>query len=192
VEQDDQTLPEAVLRLEALLAEENSRQNLCSRATTPEDLRRRLVRPCWRFAQLPVVAVAERVADLGTGGGLPGLLVALARPERPVHLVDSTLKKCRFLERAAAELGLPTVTVHHERIENLNLEPLPDLFCARFVADLATLERWTRRLRRPGSRLLVFKGEHEAAPARLRDLRLADRHPLDDDKQVLDYVCDPL
>lgn len=187
-----ETLPESVLQFEALLIAENAKQNLFSRSLTPALVRERLLLPCWRFATMPVVEAARQVLDIGSGGGLPGLLVALRKPERRVQLVESQQKKCRFLERAAEQLALPAVQVLRERVESLRLAEPPDMLCARFVADLATLERWTRHLRRPGSRLLVFKGMEEEAPERLRDLRLESSHAVDTDKRVLAYVSDPL
>lgn len=181
------SLPDAVLRFESMLREENTRQNLVSRTLGPAELRNRLILPCWRFAALPAVAKASTVVDIGSGGGLPGILVALRHPGHVVHLVDSQQKKCRFLSRCADELGLDLAVVHASRIEELQIDP-PDLFCARFVADLSRLEKWTRHLRKPGGRLLVFKGVDERAPLRLRNLRLESRHPIDSDKQVLGYV----
>jgi 16S rRNA (guanine527-N7)-methyltransferase len=185
-------LPATALRYGELLLEENRRQNLVSRELSREEVFARLLLPCWRFAELPAVVAARQVLDIGSGGGLPGILVALQQPQRRVHLVDASLKKCRFLESLKGDLDLPELRVHHGRVEKLHLDPLPDLLCARFVADLPRLEAWTRRLRQPGCRLLVFKGSQETAPGSLHDLRLVQRIPIEEDKDVWDYVSETL
>lgn len=100
-----------------------------------------------------------RVVDVGSGGGLPGLVVALVRPDLQVTLVESTKKKARFLAAAADELGV-RVEVIPERAEWLaEREPAGfDLATARAVAPLDRLVPLVLPLLRPGGSLYAVKG----------------------------------
>jgi 16S rRNA (guanine527-N7)-methyltransferase len=105
-----------------------------------------------------------RVLDIGSGGGLPGLVVAIARPDLEVHLLEATGKKATFLREAVAELGL-AVTVHHGRAEELASGELAgtfDLVTARAVAPLERLVPWSAPYLRPGGQLHAIKGERWA------------------------------
>ena len=102
-----------------------------------------------------------RLLDVGSGGGLPGLVIAMTQPQIDVHLLEATGKKARFLEDVARELGL-AVEVHHGRAEELARPPLADTFdvvTARAVAPLERLAPWCAPFLRPGGRLLAIKGE---------------------------------
>lgn len=102
-----------------------------------------------------------RLLDLGSGGGLPGLVIAIVRRDLEVHLLDSTRKKTAFLRDAAAELGVP-VTVHTGRAEELARPPLAssfDLVTARAVAPLATLVEWAVPYLKVDGLLYAVKGE---------------------------------
>lgn len=103
---------------------------------------------------------AGRVADLGSGAGLPGIVFAIWSAERSVALVESNLKKARFLRQVARELALPTVEVHQVRAEALALEPACDWLSARACASLAELLRLGGRWLKPGGRLLAMKGRY--------------------------------
>jgi len=102
-----------------------------------------------------------RLLDVGSGGGLPGLVIALVRPDLEVHLLEATKKKCDFLEQAIATLGL-NVTVHHGRAEDLAVGSLArtfDIVTARAVAPLDRLIPWVAPFLRPGGQLHAIKGE---------------------------------
>lgn len=90
--------------------------------------------------QLADLADGEVWADLGTGAGLPGLVVAIARPDRLVHLVDSDSRKCAFLRHAARTVGA-NVRVWEGRIDSIlpQLDPRPQVVTARALAALAEL-----------------------------------------------------
>ncbi len=103
-----------------------------------------------------------RVVDVGSGGGVPGIVLAIARPDLAFTLVESTTKKAAFLVAVAEALGLSNVTVRAERAEKLLAEGLRgafDVATARAVARLDTLLPWTAPFVRPGGRLLLIKGE---------------------------------
>lgn len=104
-----------------------------------------------------------RVLDVGTGGGLPGLVVAIARGDLDVTLLDATAKKVRFLEETAAAIGVRVSTLHG-RSEDLvrELGGSFDIVTARAVAPLDRLLPWTLPWLRPGGRLYAVKGERFA------------------------------
>ena len=106
--------------------------------------------------------------DVGSGGGLPGIALAIARPDLAVTLVDTVQKKASFLQQVAIELGLKNVTVHHVRVEKMAGQFAQ--ICARAFAELAVFVGLTRHLLAPGGRWLAMKGvypdaEIDALPA---------------------------
>ena len=107
------------------------------------------------LAILPHVG-AGALLDVGSGGGLPGIALAIARPVLPVTLVDAVQKKATFLQQAAIELGLKNVTVHHSRVEEMGGQY--DQISARAFSELAVFVRLTRHLLAPGGRWLAMKG----------------------------------
>ena len=107
---------------------------------------------------LPHLA-GTRLADLGSGAGLPGIPLALARPDLEVTLVDSNGKKARFLRAAVAELGL-RAEVAQTRVETL--AGSFDTLTARAFTSLANMLRWGGHLLRPDSVWLAQKGQYPA------------------------------
>ncbi|MBW3561671.1 MAG: 16S rRNA (guanine(527)-N(7))-methyltransferase RsmG [Actinobacteria bacterium] len=99
---------------------------------------------------------AGRLVDVGSGGGLPGIVIAIARPDLRVTLVESTRKKADFLRATTRALELD-VEVVNERAETLSGDF--DLATARAVAPLGRLIPWVVPLLRPGGRLFAVKGE---------------------------------
>lgn len=94
--------------------------------------------------------------DVGSGGGLPGIPLAIARPELAVTLVDTVQKKATFLQQAAIELKLENVTVHHARVEEMRGHY--DQISSRAFAELGLFIELTRHLLAPGGRWLAMKG----------------------------------
>ena len=92
---------------------------------------------------------SERLIDVGTGGGLPGIPLAILFPERQVDLLDSNSKKTRFLVQAKAELGLKNVEVIHHRVEAYHPETLYDGVVSRAFASLDDMLGWTHPLLKP-------------------------------------------
>lgn len=135
-----------------------SPHNLLSRAAL-EQLEARHIPECERFAaRLPG---GQRLLDIGSGGGLPGLVIAILRPDLDVHLVEATGKKAAFLDDTARELGLH-VTVHNARAEDLargSLRGTFDLVTARAVARLDRLIPLCTPFLGPGGQIHAIKGE---------------------------------
>ena len=108
------------------------------------------------------LASARRVADLGAGAGIPGLVLAAARPEMRVTEVESVGKKCAFLERAIAAMGLPNADVACVRVEEWAAgHGLCDAVTARAVAPLPVLVEYAAPLLAPGGVLVAWKGAPE-------------------------------
>jgi 16S rRNA (guanine527-N7)-methyltransferase len=102
--------------------------------------------------------VGERMLDVGSGGGLPGIPLAIARPELQVTLIDSIAKKTAFLLQAKAELGLANLSVVTSRVEDYKPEIGFDLITSRAFSDLREFVTLTRHLLKPGGHWLAMKG----------------------------------
>ena len=100
----------------------------------------------------------ERVLDVGSGGGLPGIPLAIARPEVQVTLIDSIAKKTAFLLQAKAELGLGNLTVVTGRVEDYRPAEGFDVITSRAFSDLREFVALTRHLLKPGGCWLAMKG----------------------------------
>ena len=103
------------------------------------------------------------VADLGSGAGMPGLLLAISRPGLPVVLIESRQSKAAFLRQAVLELGLEKVRTVCGRIESWRPSRPPDLLCARAVAPLQQLARLAAGFTGAGVRLLALKSRQPGA-----------------------------
>ena len=150
--------PETTGRLAAyrdLLLRWNARINLIS-AETAAEIDQRHIADC---AQLqPLLPQDGPIADLGSGAGLPGLVLAIIQPEREIHLVESDKRKAAFLVEASAQLKLPLVRVHACRVEIAKLPPLSAI-TARALAPLATLLPYADKFLAPGGVAVFPKGK---------------------------------
>lgn len=107
------------------------------------------------LAILPHVAPGA-LLDVGSGGGLPGIPLAIARPELSVSMVDTVQKKATFLQQAAIELGLRNVVAHHARVEQMSGQYAQ--ISSRAFAEIGLFISLTRHLLAPGGRWLAMKG----------------------------------
>lgn len=137
----------------------------------------------WERHILNCAVVAELVpdsctlVDIGSGAGLPGIVLAILRPDLSVVLVDSMLKRSVFLGECVAELGLSNVEVRRGRAEDLagkqrrgsnggrtpGQDLVADVVIARAVAPLRRLAEWAVPLVRPGGTILAIKGDRAHA-----------------------------
>lgn len=112
---------------------------------------------------LPCIAAVPaggRVVDIGSGGGIPGLPLAIARPDLEITLVESIQKKASFLSTVSEAMGLANVTVRADRAEQLvDLRGTFDVVTARAVARLAALAPLVLPFARPGGVALLIKGQ---------------------------------
>ncbi len=147
----------ALLHYEALIREINVHLNLVSRKDIQAFREHHLVSSLLLLCLLPIETGVE-VLDLGTGGGLPGIPLAIARPDLRWLLIDSTRKKAEAVQRMVQALGLsPRVDVHWGRAETLNRRFL--YIVGRAVAPLPQFLTWAKRLLQPGGRVYYYTGE---------------------------------
>ncbi|MGI5119584.1 16S rRNA (guanine(527)-N(7))-methyltransferase RsmG [Marinactinospora thermotolerans] len=109
------------------------------------------------------------VVDIGSGAGLPGLVLAILRPDLSVTLLEPLLRRTVFLQESVDLLGLSNVTVRRGRAEEVKKEVRADFVTARAVAPLPKLAKWALPLLRTGGSLLALKGEQ--AEAELEEAR---------------------
>nr|WP_283139883.1 16S rRNA (guanine(527)-N(7))-methyltransferase RsmG [Rhizohabitans arisaemae] len=122
----------------------------------------------WDRHLLNCAVVAEaipenaRIVDIGSGAGLPGIVIAIIRPDVSVTLLEPLLRRTVFLSECVQELGLRNVEVVRGRAEEFAGERAFDVATARAVAPLDRLAKWALPLLRPGGELLALKGERAA------------------------------
>lgn len=112
---------------------------------------------------IPVGEQGQRLIDVGSGAGLPGLALAIARPDLEVHLVEPLARRTGWLSGVAAALELPNVTIHTARAEAMWDRLTAPWVTARAVSGIVQLARWTLPLLSPGGSLLALKGSKAAA-----------------------------
>jgi 16S rRNA (guanine527-N7)-methyltransferase len=140
-------------------------------------------------AAAPFLAAGSAVADVGSGAGFPGLVLAIVRPDLELHLVEPMERRITWLSDVVEEIGLDNVILHHARAEELHKKRTFDHVTARAVAALDKLARWTVPLVRSGGTLVALKGQRaneEVAAAKhvLRKLGIVETavhrvHPVD-------------
>jgi 16S rRNA (guanine527-N7)-methyltransferase len=143
---------------------------------------------------LPHLASARTVLDVGTGPGLPGIPIAIARPDTHVTLLDSSHKKCSFLRQARTELGLANIEVVCDRVENWKPDEKFDAVVSRAFSDLGDFVAQAQHLVAPAGRLIAMKGvypfdEIARVPATHRVAQVLELHvPRLDAKRHLVFV----
>jgi 16S rRNA (guanine527-N7)-methyltransferase len=109
------------------------------------------------LAAVPAFKDAKNVLDVGAGGGLPGIVLAIARPDIQVSLIDTVHKKTAFLTQVKAELGLKNVTVYTMKVQDLKAGPF-DVITSRAFADLSDFVNWSGHLLAEGGQFIALKG----------------------------------
>jgi 16S rRNA (guanine527-N7)-methyltransferase len=123
------------------------------------------------LAAVPAFAGAANVLDVGAGGGLPGIVLAIARPDMKVSMIDTVHKKTAFLTQVKVELGLANVTVYTKKVQDLQVKQPFDVITSRAFADLSDFIEWSQHLLAEDGRFIALKG---TAPADERE-RLQER-----------------
>jgi len=105
---------------------------------------------------------ALQLLDVGSGGGLPGVVIAIACPQIQVTCVDTVAKKAAFIQQAAATLKLPNLRGLHARVESLNALSGQgyDVVCSRAFASLVDFTNWSRSALVEGGIWMAMKGKH--------------------------------
>ncbi len=143
----------------ALLAGPGVERGLLGPRETPRLWERHLLN-CASLSSL--VEDGQVVLDIGSGAGLPGLVLAIQRPEVQVVLVEALQRRATFLSEAVEELGLRNTLVRRVRAEDLHGKLEVDVVTARAVAPVDRLAGWALPLLHAGGRLLALKGEQAA------------------------------
>jgi 16S rRNA (guanine527-N7)-methyltransferase len=113
--------------------------------------------------ELPEVRDASAIADIGSGAGFPGLPLAIALPDAQVTLIESSSRKCAFLQRAIEGSGVSNVHVTHARAEDVGrLGPAYDLVTARALAPLAVVAEYAAPVLEVGGTLVAWRGRRDA------------------------------
>ena len=125
----------------------------------------------------------ERWIDVGSGAGLPGVVLAIIFPQKNLHLLDSNGKKTRFLFQVKTELQLHNVTVHHQRVEQHQPQALYDGVLSRAFATLADMIEGSYPLLAEGGHFYAMKGvypddELKQLSANPKTIKVKDCHPL--------------
>ena len=159
-----------------LLDEWGARMNLTAIRDRPSQVTKHLLDSLSVRAHLR----GTRVADVGSGAGFPGIPLAVVEPARHFALIESTGKKCRFLEHVRDALGLANVEVVQSRAEGYEPRERFDTVLARAVGPVADLVKVAGRLVAGGGRLLAMKGRYpeEELAAKLNGWKVAAVHRL--------------
>jgi 16S rRNA (guanine527-N7)-methyltransferase len=159
-----------------LLDDWNTRMNLTAIRDRPSQLTKHLLDS---LTVLPYLQ-GERIADVGSGAGFPGIPLAIVQPHRHFSLIESTGKKCRFLEHVRDALELKNVEVVQSRAESYKPEVRFDTVLARAVGPVADLVKVAGPLVVGGGRLLAMKGRYpqDELAAKLNGWKVAAVHPL--------------
>ncbi|MAD47363.1 MAG: 16S rRNA (guanine(527)-N(7))-methyltransferase RsmG [Oceanospirillaceae bacterium] len=108
----------------------------------------------------PFVQDADTIIDVGTGPGLPGVVLAIMNPQRQFTLLDSNGKKTRFLFQARTALKLDNLTIVNDRVEAYHPPQPFDMIVSRAFASLADMTSWCRHLRADDGCFLAMKGQY--------------------------------
>lgn len=146
---------ETLLKLVDELEQGNAQFNLTAIRDRPGMLRKHVL----DSLSLQPYLRGERLADVGTGAGFPGLVLGIVNPQRRFTLIEATAKKARFVEQTAQRLGCGNVLVVNSRAESYRPFELFDTVVARALSSLADFVAYAGHLCAPGGRLLAMKGK---------------------------------
>lgn len=145
----------AINHFATMLVEEGELRGLIGPRELPRLWSRHLVNSA---ALLDFIPSRSQVLDVGSGAGFPGLVVAIARPDVDVHLVEPMQRRCEWLADVVAEIGLDNVTIHEAQAQQLRGQGQADIVTARAVANVGKLLPICMPLVQPGGRVLALKG----------------------------------
>jgi 16S rRNA (guanine527-N7)-methyltransferase len=180
-----------MLRLLDELDDWNQRINLTAIRERPQQITKHLL----DSLSVQPFLTGERVLDVGTGAGFPGLPLAIANPQRQFTLLDSTAKKLKFIEHVALVLGVANVITVHERAENYRVDERFDVVVSRAVGPVDRFVKWAGHLCVGGGRLLAMKGRYPTDELKMlpSGWKLAAVHRLDvpglDEERHLVEIC---
>jgi 16S rRNA (guanine527-N7)-methyltransferase len=151
----DEKQHEQLLDYLALLFKWNSVYNLTSVRDPMQMVTHHLLDS---LAAVPAFDGAQNVLDVGAGGGLPGIVLAIAKPDMKVSLIDTVHKKTAFLKQVKAELALANVTVYTAKVQDVQVPKQFDVITSRAFADLSDFVNWSGQLLAEGGKFIALKG----------------------------------
>ena len=183
---DTQTM-ERLHRFAEMLAEENDRQNLVSRSSLLNIWQRHIADSVQLLNHVP--RETDRILDLGTGAGLPGIILAIVKQHCPIQLVESRRKRVDWLERLKSELSLSQCTIVGKRLELVESEKF-DIITARAFAPLDKLLDLSARFSTRDTCWVLPKGrsgaqELKRQPASVQNMFHVEQSLTDADATIL-------
>ena len=155
-------MEEVYKRLTEYILDWNTKINVTA-IRDPEEFYEKNIRDSLAVMELPEFAEAYRILDLGTGGGFPGLPLAIANPDKSFFLLDSVAKKLKVVASAVSEFGLENVDVLNMRAEDLAQWPAYresfDLVVSRAVSNMTTLSEYCLPFVKTGGYFIAYKTE---------------------------------
>lgn len=142
-------------QLQSLYIDWNSKINVISRKDLDNFYIRHVIHSLG-IAKVVQFEPGSKIIDVGTGGGFPGIPLAIMFPESNFHLVDSIAKKINVVNAIAKDVGLPNLTAQQSRIEDLNLQH--DYVVSRAVARMISFYDWVEKQLKPDGIIYYLKG----------------------------------
>jgi 16S rRNA (guanine527-N7)-methyltransferase len=180
-----------------MLVEEGELRGLIGPRELPRLWTRHIVNSA---AVAPFIAEDATVADVGSGAGFPGVVLAIMRPDLDVHLIEPMERRVAWLTDVVEEVDLDNVTIIQARAEELHGKASYGVVTARAVAALDKLARWTLPLVSPNGRLVALKGQRAAEEVEkakyvlrklgARDTRIEEVNPLSGGESTTVVVID--
>jgi len=182
-----------IASLGEIYREWNSKINVISRKDMGSFYERHVLHSLG-IAKVCQFKAGSQVLDVGTGGGFPGIPLAILFPEVQFHLVDSMAKKIKVVDSAVAALDLKNVTTQQIRVEDLNDQY--DYTVSRAVARMISFYRWVYKQVKPGGTILYLKGgdldeemQELNKPYQVFDLKDYFSEEFFETKKVVQVVC---
>lgn len=186
-----ETQATALIRLLDELDDWNQRMNLTAIRERPHQITKHLL----DSLSIQSFLHGNRVCDIGTGAGFPGIPLAIVNPDREFTLVDSTAKKLKFIDHVAQLLNLHNITTVHTRAETYRPDARFDVVVSRAVGPVNQFVQWAGHLCVGGGRLLAMKGRypHDELGKLPNGWKLAAVHKLEvpglDEERHLVEIC---
>ena len=161
----DPVLADKYIQFMRLTLEWNEKINVTAVKDEDEFIQKNIIDSLTIFGS-PEISAASRIIDIGTGGGLPGVPLAIAYPDKEFILMDAIGKKLKVVEAVASELGLANLSTVHARAEDLarqkGFRESFDLAVSRAVANMSTLSEYCLPFVKIGGSFTAFKTENAA------------------------------
>tara|TARA_A100001035_G_scaffold86940_1_gene67487 strand:+ start:850 stop:1443 length:594 start_codon:yes stop_codon:yes gene_type:complete len=142
-----------------LIKKWNKTRNLVSRKLTDHDLENHII-DC---VALNEVISENNILDVGTGAGLPGVVIALLNPTKKVKLLDSNLKKISFLNHVKTKLTMKNVTIEHNRLEKCDLSQEKLIVCRAFTSPVELINMVRKKLPKKSTILMMISKDQETS-----------------------------